>query len=526
MEHTELWHNNTPETFKSLPDVDKIIENANLTYTVTIGKHAGQTFTDLGQLRVIQDRYFAYRDSVYETSHDSISASTYIALNAQKCEFIFLQHTWYAFADLCMCPKSGRRAPSSGFRYLDEDIYGERILVHTSITNVTVHDQRILNEDAIFPVYSNAVYHKADTEDLVWSETYDNYIEIDDAVYPEDDDEPMHQHDCFYSETNGLWYHYRDNMPEHQAKRDVLHDYHHSPKPDFYILPDLSVLSKYTIGFEVEKNSIDEMSEICVGDNIPEEPIFAGWETDSSCGFEGITNVYSLNNEELFIKHAKQSYLLDDSCDSSCGGHINISDTEKTLKYWHLKPWLGLFWSMWRKRLNNNYSNANKKACPYRRSTNRYSALNEKTTDDNQTLFELRLPNRVSSREVIIRRFKLMQNFMRCVDMFKTEDFSYTQAKYDDRTFGIPNVITEAIDEQPRNSSNRLKLIPRLGRQTYQRTRFHIESQLSLLQEMYPEPEKLTDIIVHAYLFQGYIDEEFAKPDAKNWIIAEISQYL
>ena len=534
--HTELWNKHTPDAFKNLPDVDTIIRDQAKALTfqshlknpikVTIGKDAGTTIK-VEHALLLSDRYIIDERHYYVTSYTSLTNSIFLDIKSKGVEFVRLRNNLRHISELALCSRSGLWATSEYLVELDEKFYPEQPRVHSQQTCADVLGRIILIDDAVTPVYSNLYYHINDVDDLCWSDIYDRYVHIDDVCHPVDDrDEVLHVDDCYFSSIDDEYYRYSSNAPESQPRRNILNDYHQTPKPELYLVLDGSALSSYTIGFEVEKNTIDGESEVDVGECIPEEPIFAGWETDSSCGYEGITNVYSLNNEEQFIKHASSSYLLDDACDSSCGGHINIADINKTLRYWHLKPWLGLFWSMWRKRLNNNYSSANKKACPYKRSTNRYAALNEKTTNDNQTLFELRLPNRVTSRGVLIRRFKLMQNFMRCVDMFKKEDFSYTQAKYDDNTFGIPNVLEEHLELYWLNSGKNKDLIKQLNQQTYQRTRFHIESQLSLLQEMYPDPNKLIDIIIYAYLFQGYIDEEFGKADAKNWIIAEISAYL
>jgi hypothetical protein len=310
------------------------------------------------------------------------------------------------------------------------------------------------------------------------------------------------------------------------ALEGCIRDYHCTPAGNHFIKADPNdVLSKFTIGFEVEKSSVDGNNEC--GEQVDDQPLFAGWETDSSCGVEGITHVYSLNNLKDFSNHVYNSPYVDEETSSRCGGHINICDTTNTIKYWHIKSWCGLWWAMYRKRLRNDYSGGNKKVCPYEsRGGQRYQAIREKTMSSNQ-LFELRLPNRVRNGDQLIRRFKLSQTWMRCIHAYATEDWTYSTRKYTDVVKGVPDW---AYDNNNEVTTSHLKatttLLADVPPHIFNRMRFLIEESKEQLLESYADqPLGLLTVIRLTYAFQVYIETEPYTPLPYS-INSAINQYL
>jgi hypothetical protein len=91
-----------------------------------------------------------------------------------------------------------------------------------------------------------------------------------------------------------------------ERERGLIHSYHSKPSPLFHnrgakssdvtaLTPrDLSnvimgdnIRSRFTIGFEVEKNELHRSA-------VREYELFCGFERDSSCGYEAVTNVLPL----------------------------------------------------------------------------------------------------------------------------------------------------------------------------------------------------------------------------------------
>lgn len=373
----------------------------------------------------------------------------------------------------------------------------------------------ILESDSV-ELYNHYDPVHCDFDAMTYSDHYDKYVLDCDVVYPVDDpDSVWHTDDVHWIDDEA----YADKEAAYENR---IRDYHSTPDPYYYTKEDENdILSKCTIGFEVEKLDIDGLTQL--GDAHEFQPLFRGWETDSSCGVEGITNVYSLNNLELFKNHAEQShYLLEDS-NSKCGGHINICDTTNTIKYWHIKSWCGLWWSMYRRRLRNDYSNNNKKACPYAaKGGARYSAIREKTITGDKTLYELRLPSRVKNTQQIIRRFELAQVWVKCLYEYAHEDWSYTLYTYDDTYYGIPNWATSISNDEYSLESE--KLLLQIPKQIVKRMRYQIELSKKQLIESYPIQTELCHIIRLAYFFQYYCElPQYTMPE---FVRKEINPFL
>ena len=91
---------------------------------------------------------------------------------------------------------------------------------------------------------------------------------------------------------------------------------------------------KFSVGIEVEKNYfINEYGEEARerGEYVGEYDLFAGFETDSSCGVEAITNILPLEGvrskrrQDIFSMFELAEDVINSPCDTRCGGHMTIS---------------------------------------------------------------------------------------------------------------------------------------------------------------------------------------------------------
>ena len=449
---------------------------------------------------------FAQIRALTQLNYDSIveKGRKLIKLNGNWCLTSEL-HPYRAFSHQEMSYYHPSDMTLLDANHYDEETYAPR---WQTVENAESWDEYILTMHAFRPRYRDGYYHE-DSGVLHWNDEHEHHVHEDDAVNVEDNSDYYHRDDVVYR--HDLAY----SSAEAARSDDKINDYHNTPPPELFIKADGSVLSNYTVGFEIEKSSVDEETE--EGAYVDPQPLFAGWETDSSCGVEGITNVYSLNNTDLFLTHVKESDLLNEPTDRTCGGHINFGRLDNTLQYWHIKPWLGLFWSMWRKRLTNTYSCSNKKANPYHGSHARYSCLSQKSLPNGNKLYELRLPNRVSNQSVLANRFRLMQSFLHCVDLYLNEKWSYSSIVWPDDTYvGIPewavNNLPQGYIVEPLKAIEEFNV--KLPVPVQLRMRFLIEMSKDVLLDVYGTDNrgfKLIDVIEYAYKFQGFIESESAE---------------
>ena len=91
------------------------------------------------------------------------------------------------------------------------------------------------------------------------------------------------------------------------------------------IIQDSGNQSRFTIGFEIEKNRFHRNA-------VREYPLLAGFENDSSCGVEGVTNILplvapSVWRNKVFNMFTEAEKIIDDRfspSNSDCGGHTTI----------------------------------------------------------------------------------------------------------------------------------------------------------------------------------------------------------
>lgn len=169
--------------------------------------------------------------------------------------------------------------------------------------------------------------------------------------------------------------------------------------------------SEYTIGFEVEKNSLHRNA-------VKEYELFCGFEYDRSCGYEAVTHILPLLpasgwRTKVFDMMYKAEKIIDDQyspSNNSCGGHITVGvegHTGNEIREKMAKN-CGIIFALFRKRLKNNYCMYNLRlqssaACNHFNGFHhKYQAALTKSS-----CLEFRLPSRVQSVKQMMRRYEL-----------------------------------------------------------------------------------------------------------------------
>ena len=234
-----------------------------------------------------------------------------------------------------------------------------------------------------------------------YSMHYGNYCWTDDMLYCEQDGGTYHIDD---EGTNVYWSErYEEYRLEEDSIERALHEYHNGFRRDF-TTPD----TRFTIGFEVEKEDVDPLDEWDLG-----EVDETGWcrESDGSLcdhsGFELVSPVYDLFSP-LLDGQVKGRILRDHinaDYGSSCGGHINVGKRGVSGEEFFdsIQAFVPLFLTIWRHRLTNHYSQIQRKPDNYKRA-GKYSAINIQTR-----YIEFRLPPAFKSVTNLMWRRDLMR---------------------------------------------------------------------------------------------------------------------
>lgn len=171
-------------------------------------------------------------------------------------------------------------------------------------------------------------------------------------------------------------------------------------------------ISRFTIGFEIEKNTLHRSS-------VKEYPLFAGFERDGSCGYEAITHILPLLPEgkwrnkvfDLFVQAEKIIDSRYSPANRRCGGHVTITvkgmtsdDLRKAIR-----PFCGIIHALFEKRLQNGYCNGNLRMESRNDgwANTRYQFALEKHFSDGSQGLEFRVVNRFESVKQCIRRYEL-----------------------------------------------------------------------------------------------------------------------
>lgn len=183
--------------------------------------------------------------------------------------------------------------------------------------------------------------------------------------------------------------------------------------------------SKYTIGFEIEKNRFGHSYR-------KEYALFKGFESDSSCGVEAITNILPLLpasqwRNKIFDMIFKAKGILNDATSPSnfeCGGHITlkVNGMDALDFYKAIRLNSAILMSLFRKRLKNKYCRHNLRmeyrigdtpsfngGVSYRDWHNKYQFCLLKGYEG---LIEFRVPSRITSYKQMFRRYELMYHIV------------------------------------------------------------------------------------------------------------------
>lgn len=183
-------------------------------------------------------------------------------------------------------------------------------------------------------------------------------------------------------------------------------------------------VSKFTIGFEIEKNSLSRNA-------VKEYELFCGFERDGSCGFEAVTHVLPLlpsgkwRNKVYDIIY-KAEKIIDDRyspSDKRCGGHVTIaceglSGVELNEK---VRSYSGIVLALFRKRLKNAYCGANRRMQPrgmasyngydcYAYSDGYHYKYQTALVKDN--CLEFRVVSKFESVKQVMRRYELFHELV------------------------------------------------------------------------------------------------------------------
>ena len=457
------------------------------------------------------------------------------------CNYIFDEHNRYPLEDYIKYPADAQNQYTlhiDMFKLFDRDNQGSSYRsvgwwIH--IKKYLSFIMKVYNQYAILPIFNHEVvgyandycsidgdwYHKDDDnicfsewtgeyewrDHCVWVESQGDYIPSDHCSYCDDCDE-------YYLDDEGCQD--CEGRESAQNQPDRINEYHTSPTPEYkgklsdfdqYSPPiGLKGLERFTIGFEVEKRNVGGENQ--EGYSVDIQPFFSGWECDSSCGVEGISNIYSLDDFTTFKQDTNRSPYLNSETNGNCGGHINIADTHNKLQYWHLTPWMGILYSLYRHRLTKTYCSANKKLNPYQKGNSHYNVISEKH-NRNTIIYELRMPSAVKNTKQIQTRYLMMQHIIQSVLSFMEEDFSYTTYTYDhDKEYcpdpNISNMVSEYFNSECYYESSNNVVIEK---PTYKRCRYIIEQLWHILTDIYDiKSNTIIEVVFYTYLFQHWLD--------------------
>lgn len=227
-----------------------------------------------------------------------------------------------------------------------------------------------------------------------------------------------------------------------QRERGSISGYHRKPSPNFLNKTahrvDVSGLkpidqrnavkfdgstydSKFTIGFEVEKNQLSRGA-------VREYELFCGFETDSSCGYEAVTHILPLLpagqwRTKVYDMMHKAERIIDDRyspSDKRCGGHITIAvdgfNGEELLEA--VRKNAGIVLALFRHRLNNVYCGSNRRMQGAHDTTyNSYSGSGAYGSRERHwkyqtalvkgSCLEFRCPSKFESVKQMMRRYEL-----------------------------------------------------------------------------------------------------------------------
>jgi hypothetical protein len=171
--------------------------------------------------------------------------------------------------------------------------------------------------------------------------------------------------------------------------------------------------SRFTVGFEVEKNQLSRNA-------VREYELFCGFERDGSCGYEAVTHVLPLLpagkwRTKVFDMMHKAEKIIDDRfspSDKRCGGHITVAvdglDGEELRE--RVRKNCGIVYALFRNRLKNHYCGFNKRMQSEDDARQWHYKYQLALVKGN--CLEFRLPSRFESVKQMMRRYELFYELL------------------------------------------------------------------------------------------------------------------
>lgn len=244
----------------------------------------------------------------------------------------------------------------------------------------------------------------------------DHYVHYEDSAYCEDIDEDVHTDDAHWCEREECYYWDEDNIDNGEVGEDIC-DYHSSKGN---IISIIDIKSQFTIGFEVEKKYFNTKYGTAdeIGDSVGRHVLFAGYETDSSCGVEAVTHILPLssprseNRKKVFQHIDEAEKIITSPIDLSCGGHMTIQVRNELNKAEDgydtvdkLRQKTALLYALYRYRLKRTYCDSNK---PLKKENNyKYSPVHVKGNK-----VEFRIPSAIKNTSQMKLRYDLMYKML------------------------------------------------------------------------------------------------------------------
>jgi hypothetical protein len=487
--------------------------------TLPLEAACSSVFEEHFPARMVQNVYNAYHTTrkLIQSCQIDDELDEYIKLGSSESDSYHYSYT--EMNDIISLPEYNSYSAVEIWRCI-RDYFRWILEVHDANDMLPIFFQTVVEHEDECALLPCGTHVTTENENIVYSDWHGSYQWRDDCIYVENRDDWIREEETAYCDDCDEYRLDTDECSCEDCRNtsdsaDHVNDYHCSPNPQYKgILEDTTVserehlqgLKRFSIGFEIEKSKIEGSSSM--GTEVEVQPFFAGWETDSSCGVEGISHIYSLDDYENISKDINRSEYLD-ICDTnrSCGGHINIHDHHDKLRYWHLSAFMGIFYALWRYRLNRNYCSTNKKLNPYN-NQNHYNVIGEKSKGGCK-LFEIRIPSAVTSADQLKSRYLMVQQFIQCVLSFMNEDFGYQTTMYDHNEHWCPDPKVSALVQDLISSECYIHSSDSmiLTTQTYQRCRYIIGNLWHILEKLYRNNrEKLPTIVFLTYCFQHWID--------------------
>ena len=304
-----------------------------------------------------------------------------------------------------------------GLRYSVNDI------VYSEVMDEWIHDNDAVDShcgdtatDDYFNNSSNGYYF------IEYGQAQEQYLYCEHTCFCEDIGERVHNDDAHYCDYDDYYYYDVSEMPRGEFDRGCLNEYHNGPPSD-----DLSKGAQFRIGFEIEKNEINSVTDE-VGDEIGYYDLIARFETDSSCGYDGGTGVEAITHilplsgvrskrrRRVFNMMDQAADVINEECSGGCGGHITISAKIKPREHRtyssidlleKMRGNLGIMYALYRFRLNNSYCATNK---GMKKGHHGGSCVVQLKSGG---AIEIRLPSRVSNVKQLKLRYDLMYILVR-----------------------------------------------------------------------------------------------------------------